>query len=100
MPTEQLLLTIMTAVIALLGLVVSFATWLSKTKQDSGKQDAHNAVVVTKLDGIGDNVNEIKEEMRTFRKDLEDVRKIATHASERAEAAHNRLDRAGIDKHE
>jgi septation ring formation regulator EzrA len=99
MPTEQLLLTVVTAVIALLSLIVAFATWLSKTKQDSGKQDSHNAVVVTKLDGIDSNVKEIKEDMRTFRKDLEEVRDIAIHASERAEAAHHRLDRAGIDNH-
>lgn len=99
MPTEQLLLTGMTALIALLSLIVAFATWLSNTKKDSGKQDSHNAVVVTKLDGIDSNVKEIKEDMRTFRKDLEDVRDIAIHASERAEAAHHRLDRAGIDNH-
>ena len=29
---------------------------------------------------------------------LEEVRAIAEHASERAEAAHDRLDRTGIDK--
>lgn len=97
MPTEQLLLTCITALIALLSLIVAFATWLSKTKQDSGKQDAHNAVVLTKLDGIGSNVSEIKKDMRTFRKDLDEVKTLAAHASERAEAAHNRLDRAGID---
>lgn len=100
MPTEQLILTGITVLIALLSLVVAFATWLSKTKQDSGKQDAHNAVVLTKLDAIGDNVSEIKEDQRTFRKDLEEVKSLAAHASERAEAAHNRLDRAGIDIHE
>lgn len=100
MPAEQLLLTVITAIIALLGLVVSFATWLSKTKQDSGKQDAQNAIVNTKLDSIVDKVSEIKEDQRTFRADLEDVKAVAVHASERAEAAHNRLDRAGIDKHE
>lgn len=100
MPTEQLVLTVITALIALLSLIVAFATWLSKTKQDSGKQDAHNAVVVTKLDCIDSNVSEIKEEMRTFRKDLDEVKSIAVHASERAEAAHSRIDRAGIDTNE
>lgn len=100
MPTEQLIITIFTAIIALLSLVVAFATWLSKTKEDSGKQDAQNAIVNTKLDNIVDKVGEIKEDQRNFRTELEDVRGIAVHASERAEAAHNRLDRAGIDKHE
>lgn len=100
MPTEQILFTAMTALIALLGLVVSFATWLSKTKADSGKQDAHNAVVITKLDSIGDNVREIKERQTNLELRIDKVDKKATHASERADAAHNRLDRAGIDRHE
>lgn len=100
MPTEQLLLTVMTGVIALLGLVVSFATWLSKTKADSGKQDAHNAVVITKLDSISDNVREIKERQTSLEIRIGEVDKKATHACERADAAHNRMDRAGIDRHE
>lgn len=100
MPTEQLILTILTAIVALLGLVVSFATWLSKTKEDSGKQDAEHAVVVTKLDGISDVQKETREEVRRLMAKIDEVDHTAHHALERAEAAHNRLDRAGIDKHE
>lgn len=100
MSIEQLIFTVITTIVAVLALVVSFASWLANAKKDSGKQDAHNAIVLTKLDSIGANINDIKEDQRAFRKDLDEVKRIASHASERAEAAHNRLDRAGIDTHE
>lgn len=87
-----------TACIALLSLVVAFVTWLNKTKQDSGKQDAHNASISTKLDFIGEDVKDIKADQRSSRQEIAEVRNIATHASERAEAAHNRLDRIHIEE--
>lgn len=89
-----------TAAVAVLSLVVAFATWLGKTKQDSGQQNAHNASMSTKLDLIWDDVKEIKAEQRVVRQEIGEVRVIATRAEDLASAAHRRLDRAGIDKHE
>lgn len=94
-----------TILLAILSLIIAFATWLSKTKNDRGIDKAEDARVITKLEFISDDVKDIKADYRSFRTELNEVKTIAVHASERAEAAHNRLDRmdAGIEgssKHE
>lgn len=86
-----------TILMAVFSLIIAFATFFSKAKKEEGEQDAHNARVITKLDFIGEDVKDIKAEQRSFRTEINEIRSIATHASERAEAAHHRLDRAGID---
>lgn len=97
MPTEQLILTIMTGIIALLSLIVAFSGWLSNTKKDSAKQDAQHAILVTKVDQNLQVQQEIKDELKRQSKKIDEVDHTAHHALERAEAAHNRLNRAGID---
>lgn len=92
--------TFTTVIVAVLSLVIAFATWVSKSKQDYGKQDAHNASVLTKLDFISEDVKDVKADQRSFRQEINEVRNIATHASERAEAAHNRLDRLCAEEEE
>lgn len=86
-----------TILIATFSLIIAFVTFLSRSKKESGEQDAHNAKVIAKLDFIGEDVKDIKAEQRSFRTEINEIRSIATHASERAEAAHHRLDRAGLD---
>lgn len=98
MPTEQLILTIITVIIALLSLIVAFSSWLSNQKKDSAKQDAQHAILITKVDQNLQIQQEIKEELRQQGRKIDEVDHTAHHALERAEAAHNRLDR--IDKHE
>lgn len=88
-----------TAAVAVLSLVVAFATWLGKTKSESGQQNAHNASVMTELRFIGNDIKEIKAQQGTINKEIEDVRVIAVRAEESAKAAHRRLDRLGIDDH-
>jgi len=86
-----------TIIISLLAFFVSFATLWNNSKKDEGENKAANARVITELGFISNDLKEIKAEYRTTQNELKDVREIAEHASERAEAAHRRLDRAKID---
>lgn len=86
--------------IAMFTLALAFSTWLSGTKREAGKQDAHNAEVKTMLNNIGEDVKDIKAEHRNLRNEVNEAKRIAIHAQERAEAAHNRIDRSGIDAHD
>ena len=70
---------------------------LRNTKKDTGEDAAKDARVMTELKFIGNDLKDIKAEYRSTREELKDIRGIAEHANERAEAAHHRLDRAGID---
>ncbi len=85
--------SIVTIIIAFSSLAIAYVTWLTKTKNERAEDNARDTRVITKLEFISDDVKDIKAEYRNFRDELTEVRGIATHASERAEAAHNRLDR-------
>jgi len=69
----------------------------TRLKKDEGEDRASNATVLTKLEFISDDLKDIKAEYRATTDELKKVREIAEHAVERANAAHNRLDRAKID---
>lgn len=94
MPIEYI-----TLLISVCSVGIAFAVFMRNSRHDSGKQDQHNAEVVTKLDFIGEDVKDVKADQRAFQSQINDVRTIAINAYDKAESAHNRLDRAGIDKH-
>ncbi len=78
--------------------LVAFVTYLRGNVR-ADRQDAETqAETSTKLDFIANDLKDIKAENRRYSSELRDVREIAVHARERADAAHERLDRAGIDK--
>lgn len=92
-------ITAITITIAVLGFIVALATY-SRGGKTSAKEDGENdGRVLARLDSIDNGIRDIKAENRAIRSELTDVRDIAQHAVERAEAAHSRLDRAGVDTH-
>lgn len=90
---DPILVQFITIAIAAGTLTIAFVTWLSKSKNETGDIKAEDARLFTKLEFIGDDVKDIKAEYRNFRNELTEVRGIASHADDRAEAAHRRLDR-------
>lgn len=91
------IISIITGLVAIGSLAVAFVTFLSRQRDNHANDRARDAEMITKLEFIGSDVKEIKLENRQAREELAEVRGIAMHAQERAEAAHNRLDRAHID---
>jgi type III secretory pathway component EscU len=91
------ILSLVTIIIAIGSFAVAFATFMSRQKDSAASARARDAEVMTELKYIGGDIKEIKIENRQAREELAEVRAIATHAQERADAAHKRLDRAHID---
>lgn len=96
-------ITAITATVAVFSFIVALATYIRGGKKDvreETKEEAeHTGIVLTRLNSIDDGIRDIKAESRSMRAEIQQVRDIAQHASERADAAHSRLDRAGIDTH-
>lgn len=87
---ESYVLPAISCVIALIALV-------STINKDGNEGAASHAEVITKLDFIINDTKDLKAEMRSSRDEISRLRTKVEHATERAEAAHRRLDRAGID---
>lgn len=100
MPTLEGSITILTFVIAVIGCVVAVSGVGSRQRDEAKKEEHYITTISTKLDFIGEDVKDVKADQRVFQRDINEVRSIAMKASERAEAAHRRLDRIGLDKPE
>lgn len=92
--TEQLALLVTFGSFA-----VAFVAMLRNSSKDAAADKAFMAKMSAQLDAIEVTVQEIKAEMHAAEKEAEETRAIALYARDRAEAAHNRLDRAGVDTH-
>ena len=105
------------------GFGIAFATlWINRTKHHRDEAtsnteklvtlksqiDSNNTVHMMRLDSIDGGIRDLKAERKMdneninrrfdeLREDIIDVRDKSIHAQELAEAAHRRLDRAGID---
>ena len=77
--------------------LVAFVTYLRGNVREDKHAAEDRAETSTKLDIISNDIKDIKAENRRYSSELRDVHEIAVHARERADAAHERLDRAGID---
>lgn len=89
--------TAVSITIAAMAAVIALATYVRGGKSEAKGDAAKDAEVITKLDFIGNDLKDIKADNRRTKSEVNEVRQIAMHAQERADAAHNRLDRAGID---
>lgn len=89
--------TAVSLTIAVMGALIALATYVRGGKHEVKDDAAQDAQVLTKLDFMSNDLKDIKADNRRMKGDLVEVREIALHAQERADAAHNRLDRAGID---
>lgn len=124
----QALVTVGSFFIAIISVIVAIVTlWNNKhkdvrneTKAETKEQvEAHaglqaqidtvNAVQIARLDAIDNGIRDLKAERRVdsqnvqkrfdeLREDMRDIHDEAMHARELAEAAHRRLDRAGIEQ--
>lgn len=86
-----------TATTAVIGCVIAVLGFFRTGRSDVKADGTLSGEILTKLDFMQDDVKDIKAEYRRTREDIDEVRGIAMHAQERADAAHNRLDRAGVD---
>lgn len=84
--------------VAIIGCVLGVGTFLRGDRGEVKTDAAKNAEVITKLDFMSNDLKDIKADNRRTKSEINEVRQIAQHAQERADAAHNRLDRAGIDQ--
>lgn len=79
--------------VGVVGLLVAVATLALNRKRDGDEHAKREGTMGTKLDFIGSDIKDIKADQRVIQRDINDVRDIAIRARDRAEAAHNRLDR-------
>lgn len=75
------------------GLVTAVITLMMNSKKNTDEHAKREGTVDSKLDFIGSDIKDIKADQRVIQRDINEVRDIALHARDRAEAAHNRLDR-------
>lgn len=75
------------------GLVMAVITLMMNSKKNTDEHAKREGTVDSKLDFIGSGIKDIKADQRVIQRDINEVRDIALHARDRAEAAHNRLDR-------
>lgn len=106
MPTD--IIAAVSVTVAVMSALQALATYIRGGKQVVKGDAAERAETNLKLEFIGNDIKDIKAENRRTASDIQkmrenhntelgEVRDIALHAQERAEAAHNRMDRAGID---
>lgn len=99
-------------VIGFAGAIIAFATLWHKFQDDAKNEtketveahahfqsqiDALTKVIGSKLDGIDSGIRDLKAENRIMRQEISSANETAIKALDLAEAAHRRLDRAGID---
>lgn len=100
MPTLDGSITLLTFVIAIIGCVLAVSGAGSRQRDEAKKEEHYITTISTKLDFISEDVKDVKADQRTFQRDIDEVRTIAMEAKSRADAAHRRLDRIGLDKPE
>lgn len=89
--------------IAFCAFLVALVSLLANNKKDSiktaAKNEANQAEIRSDLKHIKDNTDTIADKLDRLEQKEQDTREIALSARDRAESAHKRLDRAGIDMH-
>ena len=79
--------------IAIIGCLVGAAGWLRNTRADAGRQKAVESEIKTKLDFMSNDIKEVKVDVRSFSRDLQQVRTIAISAEAEAKRANSRIDK-------
>lgn len=83
-------------IVSAIMMVFAILTFAFTRSKDSGKREYWEGQTTNKLDGIIDDIKDVKAQQRLSDQRITEVRDIAVHAQERADSAHDRLDRAGI----
>ena len=79
-------------IIAIIGCLVGAAGWLRNTRTDASQQKAAESEIKTKLDFMSNDIKEVKVDIRSFSRDLQNVRTIAVSAEAEAKRANSRID--------
>lgn len=79
-------------IIAIIGCLVGAAGWLRNTRTDASQQKAAESEIKTKLDFMSNDIKEVKVDIRSFNRDLQNVRTIAVSAEAEAKRANSRID--------
>lgn len=90
----------LTFVIAIIGCIISVSGVSYRQRNEAKKDEHYITTISTKLDFISEDVKDVKADQRSFQRDINEIRNIAINAKERADAAHRRLDRIGLDADE
>lgn len=85
--------TTISIIIAIIGCLVGMAGWLRNVRTDANQQKATESEIKTKLDFMSNDIKEVKIDVRSFTRDLQDVRTIAVTAETEAKRANTRIDR-------
>lgn len=83
--------------ISFCAFLVAFASLLGNSRKDAAKNEANMSELKTSIEFIKDKLNDMDKRFVRYERDVQDAKEIAIYARERAESAHKRLDRAGID---
>lgn len=82
-------------VIAVLGFCVSLYFNMTSSRRSTKDADQREATALakvdTKLDGIGDDVGEIKQDVKDMRSDMGDMRERLTAVEKSSKSAHERI---------
>ena len=78
-----------------LAAVYGFATWKRNTKTDDKQEASQQAIIITKLDGIGKDVGDIKEELKSVKAEVREDHDRIIRLEESAKQAHKRIDLMG-----
>lgn len=85
--------TTISIIIAIIGCLVGAAGWLRNTRADASQQKATESEIKTKLDFMSNDIKEVKVDVRSFSRDLQEVRNIAIAAEADAKRANSRIDK-------
>ena len=80
-------------IVAIIGCLVGAAGWLRNTRTDASQQKATESEIKTKLDFMSNDIKEVKVDVRSFSRDLQEVRAIAITAEADAKRANDRIDK-------
>lgn len=86
--------------VALIGLVVSIINNLSKSNSEQAKETSESLRLLTEIkttqDFLGNDMKDMKADLRTYQRDLAEVRQTANTALAAANSANDRLDTIGV----
>lgn len=85
-------------IISCVMMVIAVLTFAFSRSTDHGKREYWQGQTTNMLSGIADDIKDMKAEQRLTDQRITKVQEVAAHALDRAEAAHARIDRAGIDQ--
>ena len=83
-------------VVSAIVMVFAILTFAFARTNDHGKREYWEGQTTNKLDGIIDDLKDMKALQRLTEQRINEVQIEAHDAKERADSAHDRLDRAGI----